>query len=92
MQGEIPIQGLQIKQEVLPKDATECTDLLTEKQQLEEDVMPLPNYLANSHDSEASNDCKEFAEANSGSSFLRRFSLPIMIAKVVLFFLASSSD
>ncbi|KAJ1405099.1 UvrD-like helicase, ATP-binding domain [Sesbania bispinosa] len=76
LQGEINLQELQIKQETHQKE-TACvtTDLLIKEQQFEADVVPMPNDLLNNHSSEASNELAEFAEANIGSIFLRRFNV-----------------
>ncbi|CAI8585071.1 unnamed protein product [Vicia faba] len=75
-QGEINMQELQIKREGHQKETTNCTtDLLIKKQQSEADLVPVPNDLLNYHFSEASNELAEFAEANNGNDFIRRFNV-----------------
>jgi len=68
------MQELQIKREGHQKETTCCTtDLLIKKQQSEADLDPVPNNLLNNHFSEASSELAEFAEANNGNDFIRRF-------------------
>ncbi|CAJ2627930.1 unnamed protein product [Trifolium pratense] len=75
-QGDINMQELQIKREAHQKEATGCTtDLLIKKQQSEADLVPVPNELLNSHFTEASDELAEFAEANNGNDFIRRFNV-----------------
>ncbi|RDX92918.1 ATP-dependent DNA helicase SRS2-like protein, partial [Mucuna pruriens] len=76
VQGEINIQELQIKQEALQKETAHCTtDLLIKEKQSEADVIPMPHEILDNHSSEASNELAQFAEANNGNNFLRRFSV-----------------
>lgn len=67
------MKELQIKREG-QKETTYCTtDLLIKKQQSESNLVPVPNDLLNYHFSEVSNELAEFAEANIGNDFIRRF-------------------
>ncbi|XP_054786737.1 ATP-dependent DNA helicase SRS2-like protein At4g25120 isoform X2 [Prosopis cineraria] len=75
VQGEISMQELNIMREVLPKETVQSNDLLVNKQQPDADVMPMPDCLLNSGDSEVSCELKEFAWTNNGSNFLRRFNV-----------------
>lgn len=69
------MQEVQIKRDGHQKETTNCTtDLLIKKQQSEADLIPVPNDLLNYHFSEASDELAEFAEANNGNDFIRRFS------------------
>ncbi|XP_058750728.1 ATP-dependent DNA helicase SRS2-like protein At4g25120 isoform X2 [Vicia villosa] len=75
-QGEINMQELQIKREGHQKETTHSTtDLLIKKQQSESNLVPVPNDLLNYHFSEASIELAEFAEANNGNDFIRRFNV-----------------
>ncbi|CAK8571971.1 unnamed protein product [Lathyrus sativus] len=75
-QSEINMQEVQIKRDGHQKETTNCTtDLLIKKQQSEADLIPVPNDLLNYHFSEASDELAEFAEANNGNDFIRRFNV-----------------
>jgi hypothetical protein len=68
------MQELQIKREAHQKETTNCTtDLLIKKQQSEADLVPVPNEFLNRNFSEGSDELAEFAEANNGNDFIRRF-------------------
>ncbi|TKY51810.1 ATP-dependent DNA helicase SRS2 protein [Spatholobus suberectus] len=76
VQGEINLQELQKKQEALQKETAHCaTDLLIKEKQSEADAVPMPHEIFDNHSSEASNELAQFAEANNGNNFLRRFSV-----------------
>jgi hypothetical protein len=68
------MQELQIKREAHQKETTNCTtDLLIKKQQSEGDLVHVPNEFLNRNFSEGSDELAEFAEANNGNDFIRRF-------------------
>jgi len=46
---------------------------LIKERQTEADVVPMPPEILDNHSSEISNELAQFAEANSGNDFLRRF-------------------
>ncbi|KAK7391603.1 hypothetical protein VNO78_20020 [Psophocarpus tetragonolobus] len=76
LQGEINLQGLQIKQEALHKETAHCTtDLMIKEKQSEAVAIPMPHEILDNHSSETSNDLVQFAEANNGNDFIRRFSV-----------------
>ncbi|KAL1294854.1 hypothetical protein HN51_055699 [Arachis hypogaea] len=75
VQGEMNIQ-VQLKQEAVQKENAKLNaNELLKEQQFEEEVVPMPNDLLNSHITESSNELAEFEEANNGNTFLRRFNV-----------------
>ncbi|KAK7343980.1 hypothetical protein VNO77_13148 [Canavalia gladiata] len=75
VQGEVNLQELEIKQESLQKETAHWTTNLIKEQQSEAGRVPMPNDIFDKRSSEISNELEEFAEANNGSNFLRRFSV-----------------